>query len=93
MTTDTQGRGFPAKNVRDGVYGGVCVGYAFAFTLSNGQLVEVDLLNFEAVFSKRDELQEWGVVLLVVGVGSADPSLNVFGSGRPCQDPEGWSVE
>ena len=51
---DAQRSGFSTENIRDGVCGSV--GYAFAFTPSDGQLVEVDLLNLDAIFPEGDEL-------------------------------------
>lgn len=52
-------------------------GDGFAFTPSNGQLAEVDLLNLDPIFSKCDELQERRVVFLCMGVWSTNSSLDV----------------
>ena len=57
-----------------------CGGYKFSFTPSNRQLVEINFLNFDPIFPESDELQERRVRRLLVGVGSADPSLDVLGS-------------
>jgi hypothetical protein len=78
MAADAQRRSFPTEDIRDGVYGGGS--YTFAFTRSNRQLVEINLLNLDPVFSKSDKLQERGVVFLFMSVRSADPCLNVFRS-------------
>jgi len=77
MAADAQRRGFPTKDVRNGVCGGGC--HAFA-SPSNRQLTEVDLLNFDPIFSKGDELQERRAVFLRMGVRSTDPSLDVLRS-------------
>ena len=90
MTADAQRSSFPTKNIRDGVGGGL--GHALAFTLSDRQLVEVDLLNFDAIFPEGDELQERRAILLFVSVRSANSSLDVFRSRSPGQDPEGLCV-
>ena len=82
-SSNAQRTSFPTKNIGDRVYGGGSVGCALAFAFSNGQLVEINLLNFDPVFSESDELQEWRAVLLAVRVGSTDPGFDVFGSGRP----------
>ena len=82
-SANAQRTGFPAEDVRNYVCGDVRFGYAFAFALSNGQLVEVNLLNFDSVFSESDELQELGAILLTVCEGSADPGFDVFRNGSP----------
>ena len=79
---------FPTEDVRNGVCGGGS--YGLAFSSSDRQLIEVNFLNFDPIFTKSDELQERRMVFLLVGVGPTDPGLNVLRSGCPRQGPEGW---
>jgi len=90
MAAGAQRRGFPTQDVRNGVYGDG--GYDFSFTPPDREFVQIDLLNLDPIFSECDELQERRVIFLFVGVGPTDPSLDVSGSRRPRQDPEGRSV-
>lgn len=96
-TTSAQRTGFQTEKVGFHVYKGVKVrsvkaGFPLAITGFNGQLVKIDLLDFDIVFAESNELQERRAFLLTVGIGSADPGFNVFGSGLPCEGPERWSV-